>query len=195
MQVNKPTYRLLLLCLLSALFSCSQITQYPSQQNASNAYISHFRIEGKIGVKNNQHAQSAFLKWQQSGQDYKIQLHGPFGKGRVQIQRQNNHVKLIDGTTTHEAASAEELLYKVSGIQLPVQHLPYWVQGRPSPKIAHATPLVDEQKKILELEQAGSRIRYLRYRRFGAQFLPEKLIIEHTDYRLTLVIKKWALDH
>lgn len=151
-------------------------------------------LAARIGLKLEDEAFSATLKWKQQQQDYRLLLIAPFGKGTVELYSKDAVVTL----RTHDnqllsATTPEALLQEHFGWTLPVQGLPYWIRGIPEPKVAVDNLLLDEQQRLQRLQQSGWDISYGKYQQVGKYELPAKLKLENEKIRLKLAVKEWAI--
>lgn len=161
--------------------------------------MSNWQAVGKLAVKVPNDGGSANLKWLQTGSAYQIDLNGPFGSGKVTINGQPNAVSLNEaGQPPQTAKTAEELIRKNSGWNIPVTQLAYWVRGLPDPnsKVVRFTP--NAQGLIGELEQLGWKVSYGDYLSVNTSAnalpMPGRIIAEYKDVRLTLVVREWLFD-
>lgn len=171
------------------LFACANIDTPPV--SGINDRLTTWQLEGKIGLRYDNRAQSAFLKWQQAGEFYTIEVYGPLGKGRVSIIKDIHGVKLVDGDTTYKEDTAEKLLEHTTGLHMPVPWLQWWVRGLPAPMTASTERIHNEQGLLTSFRQQDWQVQYPRYGQSEHYLLPEKVIVNHPDYRLTLAIKSW----
>jgi outer membrane lipoprotein LolB len=201
MRLASATTWLGLLCLL-ALSGCVQQPRLPiadwDARQTQLEQIRHWQVTGKLGVRVPGDNGSASLHWQQVAEEFTLDLSGPLGSRRMNIQGAPGQVRLLEsGSAPRTAATAEELIYQSSGWTLPVSHLVYWVRALPAPrhKITHweQNPL----NQLSQLEQAGWRIQYSNYQMVthagGELVLPGRVLAEYGDIRLTLVIREWQL--
>jgi outer membrane lipoprotein LolB len=165
--------------------------------------INKWQLRGKLGVKSlknsNGESGSASIRWENTNDNYTINLSGPLGQKNLRITGQPNKVLLEQtGEVAMEAISAETLLQKTTGWQLPVSQLSYWIRGLPAPKIRIAHLQQNELGLIAELKQHDWLIRYTDYQDQMMNNIklpmPKKIIAEHKDIRLTLVIHDWQLE-
>ena len=160
--------------------------------------IVNWQAVGKIAVKVPKDGGSANLKWLQTGEAYQIELNGPFGSGKVTIEGLPTSVTLSEaGQPPQTAKTAEELIRKNSGWNIPVAQLAFWVRGLPDPKtkVTHFTP--NAQGLIGELEQLGWKVSYGDYLNVNTSAnsipMPGRIVAEYKDVRLTLVVREWSL--
>jgi outer membrane lipoprotein LolB len=206
-----PAYSWLLLTSL-LLSSCVHqgasksplISQDWTKHQAQVESITNWQATGKLGIKVPNDGGSANLHWQQQSRDYQIDLNGPFGQNKMIIDGKPGSVTLAEaGQAPQTAKTAEELIHKNTGWNIPVTQLAFWVRGLPAPdsKIIHFEP--NAVGLIGELQQAGWKITYSDYTnvvRVNAPkaeeviTMPGRIIAEYKDIRLTLVIREWKLD-
>lgn len=174
--------RFLLLWLLTSLAACSSTGSKPPLID------DHWRLLGKLGIRTEDARHSARVNWQQQGNNYQIQLSGPFGAGAVKLARDDNGVTLQQsGHATQHAPSANELLQDNLGWSLPVAAASYWVRALPAPGI-DAQLQHDTDGRISQITQLGWQFNY-RYK--DAQ--PYRITLTPLAYNatLTLIIKQW----
>jgi outer membrane lipoprotein LolB len=97
-----------------------------------------------------------------------------------------------DGKSFH-AASAEQLLTKNWGFNLPVSNMRYWIRSLPVPDMA-ANTQYDSKGRLATLVQQGWRIDYLNYSNVGGVDLPERLSITSPALRVKIVVYQWRLS-
>lgn len=191
-------YRRLLgsLSLISLLNACA--THQPLEPQTYNAHLSslaaidHWRIKGKIGLRQNGRGGSAALQWEQRGTTYAVNLHGPLGMGSVYIDGDEHKVVVRDQHGSHSSVSPEALIAQMTGWQIPVTPLRYWAKGMPAPNIA-----IDQQQitdgRLATLHQAGWTIQYSNYARVSNVWLPGKIVMSRPQTRVTFIQKQWQL--
>ncbi|OZY86712.1 outer membrane lipoprotein LolB [Cellvibrio mixtus] len=171
--------------------------------------ITHWELNGKLGIRTPDESGSASLKWAQQLADYQINLSGPLGQKRMIITGTPGKVRLEQtGSDALEARSAEALIKKAAGWTLPVEQLTYWVRGVPAPKQRITHLQQNESGLIAQLQQGGWSIAYSNYKNYTFRAhgggtapanqtftLPGKITAEHDDVRLILVIRDWQLGN
>jgi outer membrane lipoprotein LolB len=174
--------------------------KHQAQVQALDAWVA----VGKLGIKVPNDGGSASLRWQHQANEYQIDLNGPFGSGKLTIVGTAKSVSLTEaGKPPETAKSAEDLIRKSTGWNIPVTQLAFWVRGLPDPKtkITHFTP--NSQGLLGELEQLGWKITYGEYLSVALPTknlitpietlaMPGRIIAEYQDVRLTLVIREWS---
>lgn len=153
------------------------------------AQIAAFSLQGRAadgrGVQ-------ADVHWQQFADGgFALRLSGPFGvgalmirgdaQGAVEIQTRDERI----ATTDPEAWMRARL-----GWAFPVRGLRYWILGQPAPALPSQHRL-DDQGRLLVLQQGGWRLDYPAYIDAAGLSLPRRLDATQDDRRLKLIIDRW----
>jgi len=131
--------------------------------------------------------------WQQRGERMELAVSGPFSQGGVRLTGTASGVELLDGKGGKErAADADALLRKVTGLEMPVAGLRYWLLGRPAVGDQQG-PQVDAQGRLLKLQQDGWDIDYRAYTDVDGLSLPRKVFLTRDEVSVRLVVEQWQL--
>lgn len=168
--------------------------------------IDRWEVKGKLAVKTHKRGGQANMLWKRDGDDHNINLYGPFGGGRVVLTRDSDGATLRDNKKrTYHASTAEELLYRVAGWQVPFQAMRYWVLGMPNPNDEYEQS-IDDWGRLQILRQAGWEVEFTEYRDFEGRELPRKFHMtalpgeqhivddefdESDQVRVRVIIKRW----
>jgi outer membrane lipoprotein LolB len=189
---------LLLLLLLGAGCAPQPIRPIDSweEHRARVSTLESWQITGRLGARLPDNGGNARLRWDQERDEFRIDLSGPFGQGRTLITGTPGSVILDQGDNEPlEAASAEELIWLATGWQVPVERLLYWVRGVPSPETRVRRMKRDNDGLLAELEQDGWQLRYSNYTLVDDYWhLPQRIVAQRGEVRLTLVIHNWSAN-
>ena len=203
----KPFLRYLALIALTVLISACASTVMPASQQANDQkmtwtqrenqtdQVRSWTISGALAMKAPQRGFTANLNWQQHRniKNYKMSLYGPLGIGAVRITSSPSQVTLMRGNgETFKASSAQALMAKNLGWNIPVNNLYYWVRGLPAPGAA-SNKSFDKYHHLTRLQQSGWSIHFLRYTAVGKYDLPNKIIFRNRQLSGTLVISGWKI--
>lgn len=186
------------LALLVLLAGCAQqpvqpVDDWETHRRAASE-LEHWQMSGKVGARLPENSGSARLRWNQNDSDYRIDLSGPFGQGRVVIETLDGRVRLREGGEPPvEAATGEELMRRATGWSFPVEQLKYWVRGIPAPGSKHHLVEFTPEGLLKTLRQSGWTLSYDDYEATGLTPLPGRIIAERDDIRLTLIVYQWSL--
>lgn len=171
-------HRLVLLCLLASLLSACAIKQSPlemieQQKNIAEVQkhwqqyrttaekLEQWRIKGKIAVKVGTKGGHATLRWEKSATEH-IEIYGPLGGGRVEIEVDENGARLKDTKGgALEGDSVAALIEQRLGWPLPFDQLPYWLRGLPASDMAKME--WDALGRIVRMNDQGWQVSYPDY--------------------------------
>jgi len=178
---------------LSACATAPQQTLPTTSKATTNEALTHWKAEGKIGFRSDSKSQSANFVWENSDQSYKIQLFGPFGQGRVIIEKIGNSVELLHDGKSYRADSAQALLKQATDLSMPVHWLSYWIKGVPAANVALEDIQLSDAQQLEAFRQENWKVTYTRFENVNAFTVPSKMTFEEGNYRLTAVVKAWQI--
>lgn len=167
----------------------------PWQKRAGTlAQIHNWNLNGKIGVQTSHDSGSASVQWRQNQNNYTLSLLGPLGSGGMTLRGQPGTVSLTtaDGKRYH-SDSAEDLLAKNWGYNVPVSYLTYWIRGLPAPQLP-ANSHFDQYNRLTSLQQGDWMVRYLGYSRTSMGDLPNQLAISSNRLRAKIIVYSWQVS-
>lgn len=188
--------------LLLLLAACASTTPFESRlgqlrwenRKSDLETIQAWNVSGRVALSTEFEAWNGTLVWRQDSQAYRLRFIAPLGQGTLQLEGNGEGVVLR--STQHPeplmATSAEALLRQQFGWQLPLHHLRYWVLGIPDPS-AEADWDVDIDGRITLLQQSHWQIKYLRYQTVQGRQMPEKIFIEHDQFKLRMIVQAWTI--
>lgn len=161
---------------------------------ATPATVTNWKFTGRISLTRGDQGWHAGLDWDNRADRYHLLVTGPLGQGALQLSGDAGGVTLIDSEAhVHTARDVDALLAQVTGWDIPVGGIRYWVRGLAAPDSAVRVTL-DPRGRLQQLEQSGWQVTYLGYRSIGSADWPAKLKLVHDDLAVRLVIDQWQLD-
>ncbi len=168
--------------------------------------VTAWTIQGRLAMHTDNKGWQASVYWVRDGDNQRIDLTGPLGRGHLRLLQDSHGAELRDADQkTWRADNAEQLLYRATGWRLPLAGLNYWVLGLPAPdSVGHQE--LDAQGRLKTLVQSGWDIQFLEYTRYGTLDLPSKLFIKRLDggtdgdqakdnaLEVRLIIERWAFN-
>ena len=191
--------RIFFLLLIAIVSSCASNKDYSSNDSVNWEQhfnqlerLDHWRLEGKLGYRDSKKGGSAWVDWEQQGNNFDIKLSGPFGAGATKISRNQHHSELYRGENQlHTASSAEELTEILFGWQWPINQLLFWVKGIPDPATSIAASQQNKDGTLSSLEQSGWILQFFDYQQTEGWVLPRNIKGAKGAYQFNLKIKKW----
>ena len=162
------------------------------RHRASLSEIQRWELGGRVAIRAGEEGSRASLDWSQRGERWRVALYGPFGTGEVVLRGGPDGAVLEGSQGTYFDRDARALLYRRTGLILPVAALEYWVRGLPAPGDVRVREL-DDRGRLAALTQRGWEVRYTAYGDHGGRALPEALTATRRDgsVRLRLAIHDW----
>lgn len=195
-------YLLMLVAMLAT--GCATLPEPPPVDNPEQVWqqrrdelsrLAYWHLTGRVAVRNGNEAWNINLDWQQKGDDYQIQLNGPFGAGKVKLIGNAMGVELHDSDNqTFYADKPGDLLQEKTGVSMPIEGLRYWILGLSTPQQTQQ-PKLDPQGRIAFLEDEHWQVKFRRYIDVSGLQLPNKIFISRPErnIKVRLVVDDWKL--
>ncbi len=160
--------------------------------------LDNWSLRGRLNIRNNNGSETININWQQTQTDYDINLSGTLGLGAVHI------IGGADGIIIEKAGEAplraqdlESITTDMLGYAFPASELLYWIRGVPVPDREVVTKR-NTYGLIATLSQQDANgqyweLQYDRFRENESIFLPGRIRLEQTQYRLTFIISRWDI--
>jgi outer membrane lipoprotein LolB len=176
------------LLLLTGCGTLSTGKPAPIAAFSDNHRLQNWRLQGKIGIRDHQQAHSAYLNWQQCGDQYDIRISGPLGQGAAHLYGNDQQVTLAGSAPQPiSARTPEQLLYQQLGWEIPLTQLFYWIRGIPDPDHSFRA---DKHG----FKQSGWQLTFPSQTTIDLYTLPGKAVARHPDMAVTLILKNWDLQ-
>jgi len=214
---SRLTFLLVACALMTSVTGCQTVslkrTTTQQQRDALSHIVTqatelqHWSIQGKMGIRTEETAHSIQLWWNQQGEDFQLQLTGPFGAGSAKIEGSKAFLTLKTGKDTFLETTPEALFQRLFGWQVPISHVFWWVKGSPVPDIPVTQVTWNEHHQLVSLSQAHWQVQFSKYQPIDMtetrkdsssaslhiKELPHKITIEKEDKKLTILIHAWEI--
>ncbi|MDT8398019.1 MAG: lipoprotein insertase outer membrane protein LolB [Pseudomonadales bacterium] len=187
------------LLLMAFLSACATQATTPvsglswQQHQRALLALESWDLQGRLNIRSSSESSTVTINWAQTADDYVISLSGAFGAGAVKISGNPQGATLEKaGEETVYADSLENIAALYLAYEFPAKQLYYWIRGLPAPETGGKTTLSPEQR-LASLRQDGWELSYDRYQATAGYFLPGRIRLDHTPYRLTFLINTWRL--
>jgi outer membrane lipoprotein LolB len=202
--VNCPSIKqtlsaLIVIILLSGCVSPPQptVSLNSSAHQLSLMQQNNWLIKGKLGFKSPEKKQSANLRWQQTQQDYQLNMTSIIGTSLLKMKGDKNGVTLMTDDKTYEDSDPSHLIWRVTGWQIPVEKLRFWIKGQHQ---KNDKVLTSEQGWVKQLQPICNNcqnwlINYDNYKLVNKIWLPHKVVLHNSlnNSQLLIRINKWDL--
>jgi outer membrane lipoprotein LolB len=164
------------------------------QRKTQLSEINDWLLLGRVAIINGDESWHLNMKWQRHGDKYILDLSGPFGAGHAQLTGTNDGVILIDSDKNYfYADSPDRLLKEVTGLQMPVQSLLYWMRGIADWNMKTDKKALDAYGRLAELQQNGWHVRFKSYISVGEHELPQKIFMKGFNLTVKVFVDEWDL--
>ena len=192
--------RVAIACALAALgAACATLPGPPpasgdwAARRSTLQALDDWSLAGRVAAAAGREGFSGGIEWRQDGDRASIELRGPVGGNALTIEVAGAAFSVQDSRGARiEGEEARHYVAEQIGADLPVAELRYWLVGVPAPGSASRETAAPEGG-LAALEQAGWRIRYLRYSAVGGERLPARIEMQTGTLRLRLSISDWRL--
>jgi len=167
-------------------------TEWPQRRDFLRQ-LDDWRLEGRVALRTADDGYNGSLTWRQMHETLDFRVRGPFGVGGFRIHGDRDGLRL-ETTRGDEylVGDPETDMAREFGWSLPVRSMRFWVLGVSDPATA-AEEVVDEQGKLVRLNQEGWAIQYDDYEAAAGALLPRKIVMENGDVRIRLVADRWTI--
>ena len=174
-----------------ALSACAPLPSTAPALIATRTFAPAFELQGRISANAGEQAASGSIDWRHAHGADSFTLLTPLGQIAAQLEASavGARLRTADGQELN-ADSAEALLPRVLGVDVPVARLGRWVQAAPD-AAAEVRNRDSAGRPALVIDQ-GWRIEYLEYLSAAADAPPARLDISRGDARIRLVIDSWT---
>ena len=191
--------QLLLLAMFLAVSGCTTLRTTGTDWDARRDALlqqDEWSLNGRIAARTAAgEGGQATLNWRQSGEESAVQLAGPFGAGRVELQVAPDAVTLrtAEGETVSYAGetAAERFMDEQFGWSFPVRSARFWMRGLLDPA-APGERVFDEAGELTGLRQHGWDVSLTRFAAVDGRLLPVRLTLENPQLRLKAAVSSWG---
>ncbi|WP_394174716.1 lipoprotein insertase outer membrane protein LolB [Thalassotalea litorea] len=189
----------------TTLSACALFSQPPEPQSVAAqklrqqqmTEISEWLVKGKIAFMQGSERKSANLYWRHDQDQVMLNLTTFLGVNVLTLSSIDSGYELkIDGKR-YTGEQLQPLLAGISGIQLPVDDLTYWIKGaKAKPQDAlffnseNGLPARIQARRDNQLWQ----IDYQAFTKVDDHYMPSKLTLKHGQLTIKLAISDWQLD-
>jgi len=156
------------------------------------AALTDWGFSGKVAIRTPRGADSASLRWTQTGTRSRLEVSGPAGLKRLILEREGDGGRVFKDRQWRALADARTALETELGWPLPLEYLPWWLRGLPAPDIPVGR-LEIRDERLVHLSQAGWTLEYTAYRAGAPECLPGSISFRGTDVSGKILLKQWHI--
>lgn len=164
------------------------------EQTTAAQQLQRWEFSGRAAIRSLQESGTVSLDWQQEGDDYVLHISGAFGVGNTRIVGKPRIVMVTANGQTMVGRSPEQMILELTGLEIPVKPMRYWVLGAPSPE-SDFQAMYQPSGELAILEQDGWKVEYPQARcQEGDYLLPTRIKLSRDNLSITLIISDWVID-
>jgi len=198
------TRRFLIFTLLLVLFGCSSVpepivdVQWQSHKQKL-AQIDNYQVVGKIGYISPEQRESLNFQWQKHADSSELRLTNFLGQTVLSLSMTANGASVETYDDQYfEAPNGQQLIYQLTGLDIPVDDLQDWLLGLPT-QADHFE--LNQANTLATLDKAAGQqnwhVNYTRYKEFDWRNdqipLPDRIKLSQDQTSIKLAISKWIL--
>ncbi|NLS11653.1 lipoprotein localization protein LolB [Vibrio sp. SM6] len=191
------------------LLGCSSVPQSTlpvqwQQHQKTLQQIDQFQVTGKLGYISPEERQSLNFFWHHQPYYSELRLTTVLGQTALKLAISPDGARITTyEDDVFEGQDATSLIYRLTGLRIPVTQLPAWLLGLPQDEQQFT---LNDQNTLASLTAESTRqgvtrapwhIAYQRYRDIDVNGerlpLPSKLQLTQGDIKLNIVITKWTV--
>lgn len=156
--------------------------------------VDAWRLSARLGLSAEEQHWSAQLHWRFRDGRHVLDLSGPMGQGGGRLTLDGARPALLE-TRAGERLRAEDpdaLVARLTGREMPVSGMIYWVRGLPQPDVAHDIEL-DSEGRPVRIAQAGWTVEYVDYEEVDGVQLPSRINMWRDGVELRARLGGWRL--
>ena len=189
----------LLAIFIALLSGCAQhpVPQISSwqQHQAQLQALQDWDFSGKIAIFTAQERHSLNIHWQQTGDDFHINLTTFLGLTILDVQKNAQGTQITDDDgKVYWGDDAQLLIKQLSGLTLPIERLQQWIKGNPN----GAPFQLNDHNNVASLMGVDSEntewlVDFEQYKTTQGLNLPYAIQLKHLDLRLKFAISDWQI--
>lgn len=157
--------------------------------------IQSYRAKGQIGYISPQERFSSRFEWNyQNSRSYTLKLYSLISKSTLLIEMHQNGMTISDNNGNRQSArNAKLLLQEMIGIDVPLEHLAFWLKGQPARNADYKVGMNHFLSAFTyPIEGSIWMADYLSYHADNA--MPENILLKNQSTSQTLKIRvdEWA---
>jgi outer membrane lipoprotein LolB len=159
----------------------------------ANERLVAYTFDARFGLRDRDSSYSGRLNWRHDAGGDAVMVQDPFGGGVAELDAKaaGARMRLADGQVA-EASDAGELMYRLTGVALPVRNLARWLTAR-GVDADGPPPERDGQGRVARQVRQGWQIDY-RYDDDASDALPSRIVAANGQgIELRLAIEAWTV--
>ncbi|MBE0362492.1 outer membrane lipoprotein LolB [Pseudoalteromonas ulvae UL12] len=151
-----------------------------------------WQVAGKLAFISPEKRQSVNFNWHNQATSSKLALTTFIGSHVLTLEQFDDHATLLMKGETHSAQNAQQLLYQLTGMMLPIDNAPNWLKGVQHQSNSEFDQLGRATKGSV-INQFGQiwHIDYQHFQLVNGLWVPDKLTLSHQTIKVKIQIYSW----
>jgi outer membrane lipoprotein LolB len=195
--MNRIFARVVISSLLILLAGCSALPvaepERVEQGRVGLAMLDAWTLEGKIAFRFEEDNYPLRFVWEYREPLQRLELQAPLGQGWWILEQLEQGVRLqsADGER-HFSGDIQSVLQRITGWDIPVAMLRWWMVGLPSPYAPFQAEW-NEQGVYDHFQQQGWRVEYRDYQWQGEYLVPARITATQNNTEVRVRVREWVL--
>jgi outer membrane lipoprotein LolB len=157
--------------------------------------LNDYQLTASLGIRSPAESVSGSLHWQQKQGDYQARMTNFIGMRLFSLDKAADVITLSMQGEDYQASNVSQLMYALTGWNLPVDDMPLWLKGIAGSNATESQ--YDHMGRLIAFQLQDRdgmqwRIQYLGF--FSdALALPRSIRVQSDDIRVKLEIRNWQL--
>ena len=145
-------------------------------------------MQGRIGILTAEESNSASIEWRKEGERTHIRISGMLGQTYARLSKGPEGAKVELSDQTYTGTNAQQLLYRTTGWNIPVDQLEQWILGIYTSN-ANYQNNTDGYVEHIYFDQWHMQFRT--YKDFAGLIMPKKLRVTHPEVTIKFSVHDW----
>ncbi|WP_163934273.1 lipoprotein insertase outer membrane protein LolB [Paraferrimonas sp. SM1919] len=181
--------KLLIISLMLFFASACSVLQHNQQFDPND----NWQLKGKLAIITPQQRSSVNIRWQQLESRQQLDFSSFLGINVLTMEANKDGAKLAFDGKEYHGQSSSELIYRVTGWQLPLAELPLWVKGVPSETATNIIYTPEGQLQSFVQNSFGQTwlVNISKWQDLHGKKMPKLISIQHPQLKIKLQINQW----
>lgn len=157
--------------------------------------LDKYQLTASLGIRSPDESVSGSLHWQQQQDDYQARMTNFLGIRVFSLDKADDVITLTMQGEDYQAANVSQLMFALTGWNLPVDDMPLWLRGVAGNNATAAE--YDHLGRLIafQLQEHDGMQWHIHYQEFfnDTLALPRRIEVKSDDIRIRLVIRNWQL--
>ncbi|PQJ53922.1 lipoprotein insertase outer membrane protein LolB [Psychrosphaera saromensis] len=196
MKPLKTIIQPLIIVLLAAFLSSCGLLNKPSDPDfklpADINKLKSWTVRGKVLIKTDTENVSGYFYWHKDLETNQFSLNAFIGINILSLTTENGISTLEFGGSVYQDTNPTRLIQTVTGLDLPIENLEFWVRGQLTGTEKHIVRGSQNIKQFVQInKQQKWQVKYSKYQKQNIYHLPMAISLTGKNTKLKLSVSSW----